>query len=76
MLTSRTGDSKELSNVTPDKGHKKNLVTSDPLRIYIIHQRETSETHVSKTYYTGSYDSYNDRSHDKESIENHELMDK
>ena len=36
LLTSRTGDPKKSSNVTPDKGHMKNLVTSSPLWKYPI----------------------------------------
>ena len=32
VLTIRTGDSKKSSNLTPEKGHRKNLVTSYPLR--------------------------------------------
>ena len=41
-LTSRTGDSNKSSNVTLDKVHNKNLVTSSPLRKYPIHQGESS----------------------------------
>ena len=38
-LTSGTSDSKKLSNVTPDKGHRKNSVISSPLKKYPTHQR-------------------------------------
>ena len=38
-LISRTGNSKKSSNVTPDKGHKKNLVTSYKFQKYPIHQK-------------------------------------
>ena len=38
-LTSRTGDTKKSSNLTPDKGNRKNLVTSFPLQNYPIHLR-------------------------------------
>ena len=31
-LTSKTGDSKKASNVTPYKGHRKNLFASSPLQ--------------------------------------------
>ena len=39
MMNSRSGDSKISSNLTPDKGHSNNLVTSSPLIEYPIHQR-------------------------------------
>ena len=39
MLTSRTCDSNKSSNVTPDKGHGKDLVTNSPLWKDPIHQR-------------------------------------
>ena len=62
-LTSRTGDSKKISNVTPYKGHNMNLVTSSPLLKYPIHKREIYEPHGSKLHYTGSDNSYTDGSH-------------
>ena len=49
----RKGDSKKSSNVKPDKGHRKNLITSSPLQEDPIHQRERTEPHGSKTYYKG-----------------------
>ena len=50
FLTSKSGDSKKSSNVTPDKGHRKNLVASLPFRKNPIHQIETSEPHISKPF--------------------------
>ena len=42
ILTSRTGDSRKSSNLTPYKIHRKNLVTSYPLQKDPINQREIS----------------------------------
>ena len=69
-LTSRTGDSNKSSNVTLDKGHRKNLVTSYPLQKDTIHQIEISEPRDSKPHYKGSDNSYTEHSHDEETIEN------
>ena len=74
-LTSRTGDSKKWLNLTPDKGHMKNLFASSPLRKDPIHWRENSEPHGYKTFYTGSDNYFTDRSHDEENIENYKFMD-
>ena len=38
--------------MTPDKGHRKELVVSSPLQKYPIHRRENSEPHGSKHFYT------------------------
>ena len=54
---------------------RRNLVTSSPLLKYQIHQREIYEPHGFKHFYTGSYNSYTERSHDEENIENRKLMD-
>ena len=67
-LTSRTGDSKKSSNATPDKVHRKNLVTSYPLQKYPIHKREITEPHGSKTHYKGSDNSYTERSRYEEKL--------
>ena len=62
--------------MTPYKIHRKNSITSSPLQKYPINQRENSEYHGSKPHYTGSDNSYTDRSHDKENIKNQKCMDK
>ena len=54
--------------MTWDKGHRKNLVASSPLGKDPIHQRETSEPHGSKPFYTGLDNSCTESSHDKENI--------
>ena len=64
-LTSITCDTKKPSNVTPDEGHRKNLVTRYRLRKYPIHQRERTEPNGSKPNYKGSDNSYTERSHDE-----------
>ena len=53
-LPLRMVDSNKSSNLTPDKGHKKNSVTISPLQKYLIHQIEISETRGPKPHYTGS----------------------
>ena len=60
-MTSRTGDSKKSSNVTPDKEHRKNLVTSSKFWKY-------TESYGSKPYYKGSDNSYTESSHGEENI--------
>ena len=75
MMTSGTGDTKKSSNVTPYKGHGKNLVTSYLFWKNPIHQRENTETNGSKPHYTESDNSYTDRSDDEKIIEGYELMD-
>ena len=52
-LTSRTGDTKKSSNVTPDKGHRKNLVASSPFQKYTTNRRKITETYGSKPHYKG-----------------------
>ena len=52
-LTTRTGDSNISSNVTQDKLHRRNLVTSYPSRKHPIHIRERTEPHGSKAYDKG-----------------------
>ena len=69
MFTSVTVDSNRLSNVTPDKGHRKNLVTISPLQKYPIHQREGTVPHGSKPHYKGLDNSYTERSNDEEKLE-------
>ena len=49
-FTSRTRDSKKSSNVTPDRVHRNNLVTSSPLQKYSIHYKEGTEPHESKPH--------------------------
>ena len=61
--------------MTPDKGHRKKLVASSPLQNYPIHQRETYGPHGSKPFYTGWDNSFTERSHDEENIENYKWMD-
>ena len=61
--------------MTLDKGHRKNLVSSSPLKKDPIHQRETSEPHGSKPFYKGPDHSFTRRSHNGENIENDKLMD-
>ena len=68
-MTSITGDSNKSSNVTPDKGHRNNLVTSYLLRKDTIDWRETSEPHGSKPFYTGSDNSFTNLSHYEEKFE-------
>ena len=63
-FTSITCDSNKSSNVTPDKGNRKKLIASSPLRKYPIYRNETSEPHGSKTFYTGSDNSFTECSHD------------
>ena len=75
-MTTRTGDLKRSSNVTPDKGHKKNLVSSLPLKKDQIHIIETSEPRGSKPFYTLSDNSFTERSHDENNIEDYKLMNK
>ena len=59
--------------MTLDKGHRKNLVSSSPLKKYPIHQRETSEPHVSKPLNTVSDNSFTESSHDEENAENYKF---
>ena len=44
-MTSRTGNFKKLSNVTPAKGYKNKLVTSSSLKKDTINLRERTEYH-------------------------------
>ena len=75
-MTSRTGHSEKSSNVTPDKGHRKNLVASSPFRKDPINPIETSEYYGYKPFYTGSDNPFTERSHDEDNIEIYKLMDK
>ena len=52
----------------------KNLVEISLLRKYPIHRRENPEPHVSKTFYTGSYNYFTGSSYDEENIENYKLI--
>ena len=61
--------------MTPDKVHKKNLVTSFPLQKYPIHLIERTEPHGFKPHYKGSDSSYTECSHYEENIENYKYMD-
>ena len=60
---------------TTDRIIVKNLVTSSTLQKDPIHWIENSEPHGSKPFYTLSDDSFTDRSHDEENIENYKFMD-
>ena len=61
--------------MTPDKGHRKNLVTSYPLQKDPIHWRGNSKPHGSKPFYSVSDHSFTESSHDEENIENYKYID-
>ena len=56
--------------MTPDKGHRKNLVVSSILQKYTIHWIEISEPHGYKYFYTGSDRYFTELSHEEENIKN------
>ena len=60
--------------MAPDNEHRKNLVASSTLRTFSIHQKEYSDPHGSKPVYTVSNNSFTERSHYEENIENYILM--
>ena len=51
LFNSRTVNSTKSSNVTPDKGHRQNLVKRYPLKEYPIHQIERNKPHALKPHY-------------------------